>query len=90
MNGCSVQSNKEQGDGRPDLLIKPFSPKQAAVIIEIKRTAKFTQMEKMCIEALCQIEEKNYAEDLINEGYERILKYGICFCRKHCMVKLAK
>ena len=90
MNGCSVQSNKEQGDGRPDLLIKPFSPKQAAVIIEIKRTAKFTQMENMCVEALRQIEEKNYAGDLINEGYERILKYGICFCRKHCMVKLAK
>ena len=89
MNGCEIRSNKEQGDGRPDLMIAPFSPKQPAIVIEVKRTAKFTQMEALCVEALSQIEEKNYARDLINEGYKRILKYGICFCRKHCMVKYA-
>lgn len=87
MNGCEIRFNKEQGDGRPDLMITPFSPKQPAIVIELKRTAKFTQMDLMCEQALLQIEEKRYARELINEGYQRILKYGICFCRKHCMVK---
>ena len=26
--------------------------------------------------------EKEYADGLTNEGYEKILKYGICFCQK--------
>lgn len=30
--------------------------------------------------------EKEYADDLTNEGYEKILKYGICFCQKSCCV----
>lgn len=87
MNGCEIRSNQEQGDGRPDLVVTPFSPKQPAIVIELKRTVKFTQMEQMCDQALQQIEEKRYAKELINEGYQRILKYAICFCRKHCMVK---
>ena len=30
--------------------------------------------------------EKGYADGLTNEGYEKILKYGICFCQKSCRV----
>lgn len=30
--------------------------------------------------------EKEYADGLTNEGYEKILKYGICFCQKSCCV----
>lgn len=89
MNGCELHSNREQGDGRPDLMLTPFSPKQPAVIIELKRADRFTQMEKMCDLALQQIEEKRYAQELESEGYHQILEYGICFCRKHCMVKRA-
>lgn len=36
--------------------------------------------------ALNQIDEKGYADGLTNEGYEKILKYGICFCQKSCRV----
>ena len=90
MNGCEILSNKEQGDGRPDLVIKPFSPKQPAVIIELKRTTRFPQMEQMCDRALQQIDEKRYAQELLGEGYQQIIKLGICFCKKHCMVKSAR
>lgn len=89
MNGCEIQSNKEQGDGRPDLVIKPFSPKQPAIVIELKRAASFAQMEQMCDRALQQIEEKQYTRELLDEGYQKLLKYGICFCKKHCVVKMA-
>ncbi|RKI52931.1 hypothetical protein D7V86_25580, partial [bacterium D16-51] len=57
--------------------------------LELKRAKKFTDMENLCLEALRQIEEKKYADALIEEGYPIILKYGICFCKKSCMVKLS-
>ena len=87
IGGYQISSNKEQGNGRPDIVLSPFTPKQPAVIIEIKRAKNFAQMERMCQEALEQIEEQNYAAELVEEGYRTILKYGICFCRKNCMVK---
>ena len=31
-------------------------------------------------------DEKGYADGLTNEGYEKRLKYGICFCQKSCRV----
>lgn len=31
-------------------------------------------------------DEKGYADGLTNEEYEKILKYGICFCQKSCRV----
>ena len=45
-------------------------------------------MENMCREALQQIEDKHYDEGLVDEGYPVIKKYGICFCKKSCMVML--
>lgn len=90
IGGCEISSNKEQGNGRPDIVLKPFSPKQPAIIIELKCAKNFAQMEELCEKALEQIEEQDYAADLIEEGYQKILKYGICFCRKNCMVKIKK
>jgi len=67
-------SNKEQGNGRPDIVLKPFSPKQPAIIIELKCAKKFAQMEELCEKALEQIEEQDYAADLIEEGYQKIFE----------------
>ena len=81
-----ILSNRESGHGRPDILLKPYDEKKPAVILELKYAEKFTQMEEKCKEALNQIDEKGYADGLTNEGYEKILKYGICFCQKSCRV----
>lgn len=81
-----ILSNRESGNGRPDILLKPYDEKKPAVILELKYAEKFTQMEEKCKEALNQIDEKGYADGLTNEGYEKILKYGICFCQKSCRV----
>ena len=80
----------ESGSGRYDITLIPYDEQQPAVILELKRAKKFTEMENLCREALHQIDEKNYADALIEEGYPIILKYGVCFCKKSCMVKLAK
>ena len=44
---------------------------------------------KACAEALNQIEEKKYAEGLRRRGTKKIIKYGIAFCEKECMVVMA-
>lgn len=84
MQDYEILSNRESGNGRPDIMLKPYDEKKPAIIIELKYADKFTQMEDKCKEALKQIDEKEYADGLLNEGYEKILKYGICFCQKSC------
>lgn len=84
MQDYEILSNRESGNGRPDIMLKPYDEKKPAIIIELKYADKFTQMEEKCKEALKQIDEKEYADGLLNEGYEKILKYGICFCQKSC------
>ena len=82
-----MESNREHGNGRPDRVLSPYSPRETAIIIELKRADKFSQMDELCEAALAQIEDKNYAAELIDFGYRKILKYGFCFCRKTCMVR---
>ncbi|MCM1179232.1 MAG: ATP-binding protein [Clostridium sp.] len=90
LKGChhyTVVSNRESGNGRPDILFKHLSIRGQAVIMELKAVKEFDRMEAGCDEVLAQIEEQNYAAVLHKEGYRNIRKYGICFYRKECMVK---
>ena len=82
-----VLSNREAGNGRPDILLKYPSVKGKAVILEIKVAKTYRELEKKCDEALEQIEKQKYDEELRQEGYQDILKYGVAFYRKECMVK---
>ena len=58
--------------------------------MEIKVSKTYRGLEEKCDEALRQIEEQRYDEALREEGYEDILKYGVAFYRKECMVKMQK
>lgn len=75
------------GNGRPDILLKYPSVRGKAVIMEIKVARTYQELERRCDEALKQIEDRKYEEILRQEGYSDILKYGIAFYRKECMVK---
>lgn len=83
-----VQSNRESGNGRPDILVRYPSVRGKAVIIEIKVARTYQVLEEKCEEALTQIDEKKYEEELRNEGYRDILKCGVAFYRKECMAKM--
>ena len=83
-----VLSNRESGNGRPDILLKYPSVRGKAVIIEIKVSKTYQGLEEKCDEALRQIEEQRYEEELRQEGYQNIMKYGVAFYRKECMAKL--
>lgn len=81
-----VYSNRENGLGRTDIILKTPSVRGGAVILELKVTGEFAAMEKVCKEALKQIEVQNYEAGLRTEGYSHIKKYGVCFYRKECLV----
>ncbi len=78
-----VQSNAETGRGYSDISIR--TPERIGIVIELKY-AHDGDLKKACAEALSQIEEKKYAVGLQREGMKKIVKYGIAFCEKECMV----
>jgi hypothetical protein len=88
MKRCRVKSNRESGNGRGDIFILPVSIKMTAVIIEVKAVYELGDMEKMSVDALRQIDEKKYDEELKQLGYSSIVKYGIAFYRKDCKVSV--
>lgn len=83
--GYEVESNKEKGLGRPDILLKDEDNRRV-IIIEAKKSDRETDLDKDCDEAIKQIVTEKYAEGLY--GYEQILCYGIAFFQKQAEVKL--
>ena len=88
--GFIVLSNRESGAGRPDIIMKTPSVRGMAIIMELKVMKSFDEMENGCKRALEQIKDQNYEAELWNEGYRKIWKYGVCFYRKECMVRVEK
>ena len=78
-----VKSNAETGEGYSDISIQ--TPERTGIVIELKY-ADDGKLETACAEALEQIEEKKYAEGLKRRGMKKIIKYGIAFYEKECMV----
>lgn len=81
-----VISNRESGNGRPDIVIKTATVRGTAVIMELKTVSEYGKMKDGCMKAAEQIVTRDYAAELQQEGYQNILKYGICFYKKECMV----
>lgn len=81
-----VKSNAETGEGYSDISIQ--TPDRSGIVIELKY-ADDGNLEKACREALKQIEEKKYAEGLRRRGMKKIIRYGIAFYEKECMVQMA-
>ena len=82
--GYAVESNKEQGEGRSDIMIHDFEGNKA-VIFEVKCSKQLSALEKDCEKALTQIKEKMYGALLKDEGME-VMEYGISFWKKRCVV----
>lgn len=80
-----VSSNKESGEGYSDILIET-EDMRTGIVIEVKYAGD-GNLEAGCREALEQIEKKQYAEILREEGMEEILCYGIACFKKRCKVR---
>lgn len=82
-----VLSNRESGNGRPDIIMKSPSLRGKAFIMELKVAPSFQKMDIISEEAVCQAVEKNYLVEIEKEGYSDITVYGICFYKKECLVR---
>lgn len=74
------------GEGYSDISI--CTSDKTGIVIELKY-ADDGNLEKGCEEALEQMEERKYAVGLKHKGMKKIIKYGIAFCEKECMVVMA-
>ena len=83
----SVKSNREEGVGRPDIVLYPNRPKDPAIIFEVKIRKRFNEMRDGIEEAFRQIRDQKYEEGILDDGYMGSIAYGICFCRKTCIVE---
>lgn len=87
-----IRSNRESGLGRFDVLLEPIQPDlYHAIILEFKvhRPRKEKDLVQTALTALQQIEDKNYAAELISHGIlvDNIYKYGIAFKGKEIWIE---
>ena len=84
----NVQSNRESGYGRYDVMLIPHNPTHdAGVIIEFKRQRiKRETLEEAAHSALKQVNDKQYAVQLHSAGCSTIYQYGIAFLGKKMML----
>ncbi len=84
--GYNVESNKEHGEGRSDIVVQDYTEDRVA-IFEVKYSKSQENLEPDCMKAVAQIDNKMYAKEL-QEDYSQVVCYGISFYKKRCMVKL--
>ena len=83
--GYMVDSNKEHGEGRSDVVVYDSINARVA-IFEAKYTRVLENLENECDIALQQIDDRMYAKEY-EDDYDQILCYGISFFKKRCKVK---
>ena len=85
-SGCAVESNREHGEGRSDIVI--YHPDRPQVVLfEAKYAKTLGGLQKSCAEALQQIEDRQYAKEF-EDDYDSVLCYGIAFYKKRCLVQI--
>lgn len=83
--GYTVDSNKEHGEGRSDVVIYDEANSRVA-IFEAKYSKSAEHLLSECDRAIDQINERMYAKEYADD-YDEILCYGIAFFKKRCVVK---
>ena len=83
--GFMVESNKEHGEGRSDVVVYDSANGRVA-IFEVKYSKALKDMSTDCDKALHQINEQMYAREY-EDDFDHILCYGISFFKKRCLVR---
>ncbi len=81
-----VTSNRESGDGRPDLVVADPVGRRG-LVLELKHAESEEALDSSVQEALGQIAKFRYLDGL-PAGMKQRRAYGIAFHKKHCAVRL--
>lgn len=93
-----LASNREAGEGRYDIRLKPKNKRLPGFLIEIKSLAAKQAgqedldgaLEELAHKGLRQIEKKHYFSELQQEQCSRIICMGVAFCGKQCRIASQK
>ena len=88
LNTCAdwyVSSNIETGKGRSDIKVERKDRKRGFVV-EVKDVKEERLMDEACMQAIRQIEEKDYIASLRRYRIKEIWIYGLAFHAKECRI----
>lgn len=92
-NRYVVTSNRESGEGRYDIQMKPYDMKMPGILVELKvlRDKQPTEekLQALSQKALSQIQEKHYSDEMTGSGIKSILMLGIAFCQKQTEISFS-
>ena len=85
-----VNSNRESGMGRYDIMLEPQDKTKNSFIIEFKvaNNMKENNIEDVIENAKKQIEERDYESNLRERGFENITKMVFAFKGKECKMQI--
>ena len=85
-----VTSNRESGEGRYDIQLMPRKPEEPGFIFELKaaKNAEHDKLKVLADQALQQIAEKKYVEEMRSRGVYVITQYGVAFSGKHVEISV--
>jgi hypothetical protein len=86
--GHQVRSNRESGQGRPDVIVRPAQPGRPGVVLELKvaRPGKKT-LEQALSEGLSQLQANDYGAELRAGGAAPVHAFAVAFDGKEVRVR---
>ena len=85
-----VRSNRESGDGRPDVLVMPAEKGKGGVVLELKVAEPDEQtLEEALDEGEAQMKGKNYETELKAQGAGSVAGLVVAFDGKKVKVRRA-
>jgi hypothetical protein len=84
-----VRSNRESGDGRPDVMIRARDPGKPAAVLELKVARKGKKTPAAALrEGLGQIRERRYAAEMEAAGASVVHAFAVAFDGKRVWVRV--
>jgi hypothetical protein len=84
-----IKSNRESGYGRYDVMLIPHDQSKLGIVIEFKTVDEYhaETLELAASNALKQIEDKKYAQEMNARGIAAVLAIAIAFSGKKIMIQ---
>ncbi|KYF52362.1 hypothetical protein BE04_50150 [Sorangium cellulosum] len=84
-----VRSNRESGEGRPDVLVRPRQPGKPGVVLEMKVARGGQTLEQALEEGIAQIARRDYTAELRAAGASPVHALAVAFNGKQVAVREA-